>query len=237
MRVAERPVRVERQRPVTWDDRRSRVHAETVVRQVGIRVALQKARSRIQIGLRRRSAFGQRETLGIGHRRIIVHRSDRDRHGPNVGVVGRVTHCVLEAVGEVLAAVVRVAECPVRVERQRPVTWADCRSHVHAETVVRQVGIRVALQKAGSCVQIGLCRRSAFGQRETLGISHRRIIVHGSDGDRHRPDVRVVGRITYRVLEAVAEVLAAVVRVAECPVRVERQRTVTWAGCRSHVHR
>ena len=68
------------------------------MRQVGIRVALQKARSRIQIGLRRRSAFGQRETLGIGHRRIVVHRSNRDRHCPDGRVVGSITHCVLEAV-------------------------------------------------------------------------------------------------------------------------------------------
>ena len=81
------------------------------MRQVGIRVALQKTAASVQSGVRRHTALDHRETLGIGHRRVVVYRSDRnvERRRGN-GTFISIRDGKRKTVWPVLAAVVCVAQ-------------------------------------------------------------------------------------------------------------------------------
>src|SRR2546422_7891300 len=63
---------------------------------------------------RRRGAFGKCETVGRGHRRLVIDRRDGDRDRGCGAVVQAVVSLVGKAVAKGFLAVVRVAERAIR---------------------------------------------------------------------------------------------------------------------------
>ena len=89
-----------------------------------------------------------------------------------------------EAVREVLAAVVGVAEGAVGVERQAAVSWDRLTGVV--STVSVSLGRSMSVSPSSRLrarVQVGLGGRAAFGDGEALGVGHRRVVVDRRDGD------------------------------------------------------
>ena len=113
MGVAERAVGIQRQRAVRdIDDQRDRdrcIAKSGVVGEDGIGRTVER---------RRRATFGHRDRVRVGDRRRVTDRRDRDRDRRIRCLAIVVGDAVREAIREVLAAVVGVAEGAVGVQRQ-----------------------------------------------------------------------------------------------------------------------
>src|SRR2546427_8758849 len=65
-----------------------------------------------------RGAFGKRETVGRGHRRLVIHRGDGNRDRGRGAIMQSFVELAAEADAERHLAVVLVAERAIRVERE-----------------------------------------------------------------------------------------------------------------------